>query len=118
MERGSADAPTRAARAPPRPLARRGGRPVRAGPVLGGPVRLPGVVPAGALVQQTLVELPERLDLDLADALARQPDLLADLLERQRLLAVEPEAETEDGGLTLIDRVEFLLAQEVLCLEE
>ena len=49
----------------------------------------------------------ERLALELAHALARQVELVADRLERPRL-AVEPEAELEDPPLALGERVERL----------
>src|SRR3954447_26601547 len=63
----------------------------------------------------------ERLTLELADALARQVELVADRLERPRL-ALEPEAELEDAPLALRERVERLpdplLAQRLLGLVE
>src|ERR671938_2151179 len=47
----------------------------------------------------------ERLALELADALARQVELVPDRLERPRL-ALEPEAELEDSPLALGQGVE------------
>ena len=52
--------------------------------------------------------LPQRLVLDLADALAGQADALADFLERHRVFAVEAVAELEDLGRALVDLVEQL----------
>src|SRR6185436_16876169 len=46
-------------------------------------------------------QLAQRLGLELADALARQSDDAADLLEVARVLAVEPEAQLEDQALAL-----------------
>src|SRR5262245_19836976 len=43
--------------------------------------------------------LGERLLLELADALARQVVLVADLLERELLLGAQPEALAQDIGL-------------------
>ena len=56
-----------------------------------------------------VAELAQRLVLDLADALAREADLLADLLERHRVLAVEAVAELEDLGGALVDFIEQAL---------
>src|SRR6185436_13424850 len=42
------------------------------------------------------------LTLDLADALAREPQLLPDLLQRPRLLAVEAEPHLDDALLLLV----------------
>ena len=44
-------------------------------------------------------ELPQRLRLDLADPLAGDVDLLADLLERPRAAVLQPEAELQDPSL-------------------
>ncbi len=76
-----------------------------AGGPIGGLVG-PAEEPARALVVDLGVELAEGLVGDLADALAGDADVLRDLLERQRLLAVKAEAEAEDPGLTLVDGVE------------
>src|SRR5215212_3621704 len=63
----------------------------------------------------------ERLALELADALARQVELVADRLERPRL-ALEPEPQLEDPPLALGERVEcladVLAAQRLLGLVE
>lgn len=48
----------------------------------------------------TLAELAERLLLDLTDALAGQVEPLADLFERERVLAANAEVEAGDLGLT------------------
>src|SRR6185369_3372707 len=61
---------------------------------------------AGAVVGDLRVELGQRLIDDLAHALAADADAVGDLLERQGLLTVEAEAETEDLGLALIDGIE------------
>src|SRR4051812_39808710 len=53
-----------------------------------------------------VAQLPQRLVLDLADALAGQADAEADLLERHRVLAVEAVAELEDLRLALVDVLE------------
>ena len=61
------------------------------------------------------------MPFELADALARQVELVADRLERPRL-ALEPEAELEDAALPLGQRVERLAdalpAQRLLGLVE
>src|SRR5581483_4613653 len=49
----------------------------------------------------------QRLALELADALARQVELVADRLERPRL-ALEPEPQLEDPPLALRESVERL----------
>ena len=54
------------------------------------------------------MELLERLHLDLPDALAREADFLPDLLQRQRFLALEAEAQAQHAGIALVDRVEEL----------
>src|SRR3954447_16561273 len=63
----------------------------------------------------------QRLALELAHALARQVELVADRLQRPRL-ALEPEAKLEDPPLALRERVErapdALLAQRLLGLVE
>ena len=56
-----------------------------------------------------LAELAERLLLDLADALARELVLLADLLQRHRRLAPDPEVEPRDLGLARAQRRERAL---------
>src|SRR5919204_6740309 len=66
-------------------------------------------------------EALERLALELAHALAREPELVADRLERPRI-ALEAEAQLEDPALALGQRVESLahalLAQRLLRLVE
>src|SRR5712692_7439451 len=54
-------------------------------------------------------EPSERFDLDLADALPRQAKPAADLLQRLRLVVVEPVAEHEHLPLALAERGERLL---------
>src|SRR5271169_2494422 len=51
-------------------------------------------------------ELAHRARLDLADALAREVEVLADLLEGARLAAVEAEAQAQDLALALVERRE------------
>ena len=55
-----------------------------------------------------MTQLSDRLVLDLADALARDAEDLADLLERVRLAVVHAEAQAQDVCLTLCQRVEDL----------
>src|SRR5436189_4372189 len=50
------------------------------------------------------LELLQRVVLDLADALARDAERTADLLERARLHPVEPEAELDHAPLALRER--------------
>src|SRR3954469_20062145 len=54
-------------------------------------------------------ELLQRLVLDLADALARDVEDAADLVERRRRVAVEAEAQLEHASLTLVQLPEHLL---------
>src|SRR5438445_12720567 len=54
-------------------------------------------------------QLRHRPRLDLADALTGQVEVLADLFERARLAAVEPEAQRQDLPLALVERCEQLL---------
>ena len=51
-------------------------------------------------------EPPQRLDLDLADALARQPEAAADLLERLRLVVGEAVAQDEHLALAVAERLQ------------
>src|SRR3954453_6033258 len=51
-------------------------------------------------------ELPQRLDLDLADALAREPELAPDLVERARIAAVEAVAQLEHPAMPFGQRLE------------
>src|SRR6187200_1271106 len=51
-------------------------------------------------------KLAQRARLELADALARDPETRPDLLERLRLLAVEPEAEREHLAHARVEAVE------------
>src|SRR3954468_12601310 len=53
-----------------------------------------------------MAEAANRLLLDLPNALAGELEAFADLLERQRMLAVEPEVEADHLGLTLRKRGE------------
>ena len=55
-----------------------------------------------------MTQLSDRLVLDLADALARDAEDLADLLERVRLAVVHAETQAQDVCLTLCQRVEDL----------
>src|SRR5205085_1554448 len=55
------------------------------------------------------LELLQRVVLDLADALARDAEGATDLLERARLLALEPEAKLDHLPLTLRERRERVL---------
>ena len=50
----------------------------------------------------------EGLALDLADALARDAELSADLLERARMAVLEPEAQADDLALSFCKSVEHL----------
>src|SRR6185437_3876087 len=52
------------------------------------------------------LELLQRVVLDLADALAGDPECAADLLERAGLLALEAEAQLDHLALALGQRVE------------
>ena len=60
------------------------------------PTALDGEQIAGAGVRRRVPELRHRPGLDLADPLARQVEVLSDLLEGARLAAVEAEAQSED----------------------
>src|SRR5262245_42590258 len=64
---------------------------------------LSDAVPEPLCFRQRL-ELLQRVVLDLADALARDPERLADLLERARLRAVEPVTKLDDTPLALRER--------------
>src|SRR5204863_165742 len=64
--------------------------------------------PADSLAGEVLAELLQRLALDLADPLAGQPEALADLLERPRLLVVEPEPHPQDRRLPLVHLLQQL----------
>src|SRR5947199_4697498 len=59
------------------------------------------------------LELLEGLVLDLADALARDVERPADLVERARVLAAEPVAQLEDAALAVAQVLEGL-AQRLL----
>src|SRR5690606_25797005 len=63
-----------------------------------------------------LAELPQRLLLDLADALAREPEPLAHLDERERLLVPDAEVEPGDLGLARVQRRERPLDVDVEAL--
>src|ERR1035437_5651973 len=108
---------------------RRGRRPCSIGPD-GTPIPLPGGTgdanadevggimvtgPAAGLLHQIapqlartawVAQLPQRLRLDLADALAAHVELCADLLERPGTAVFQPEAELQDASLTSRQRVE------------
>src|SRR6266496_319854 len=51
----------------------------------------------------------QRLLLDLPHALAGDAELRADLLERHRVLSFQPEVQTQDLGLAILERAEHLL---------
>src|SRR6266540_4013809 len=51
-----------------------------------------------------MLELPQRLRLDLADALARHRELLADLLERVVGVETDPETHAQDALLARVER--------------
>src|SRR5262245_11050997 len=55
-----------------------------------------------------MTQLGERFRLDLADALAGDAELLADLLERAHLAVVEPEAQAHDLPLPVVELLERL----------
>src|SRR5207248_9722812 len=59
---------------------------------------------ACAGVGARVAQLRHRTRLDLADALPRQVEVLADLFERPRLSAVETEAQGENLALALVER--------------
>src|SRR5215207_2354410 len=69
-----------------------------------GSARLDAVLEALRLGQA--LELLQRVVLDLADPLARDAEGAADLLERARLFAVQPEAELDHLPLPLGERRE------------
>src|SRR5438552_6223506 len=50
-----------------------------------------------------MAELRERLRFDLANAFARDAELLADLFERADLPVVETEAQTHDRALAVVE---------------
>src|SRR5262245_3792073 len=58
--------------------------------------------PAQALGEVAAAQLLLGLALDLPDALARQPQRLADLLERAGVLPVEAEAHLDDAALLVV----------------
>src|SRR5215207_8272484 len=51
-------------------------------------------------------QLRHRLRLDLTDALAGDPERVADLVESLRLTVAEPEAHADHAGLALGERVQ------------
>src|SRR5579859_7513925 len=55
---------------------------------------------------EALLKLGEGRFLDLADALAGEPQLPADLVERHRVPFVQSEAEAQDRGLAVADRAQ------------
>ena len=56
-----------------------------------------------------MAQLAEGVRLDLADPLARQAELVADLLERPRPAVVEAEAQPDDPLLAALEAVEHPL---------
>src|ERR1035437_7815652 len=73
----------------------------RHGPVAG--LLLPGVLELARAAR--VAELTQRLRLDLADPLAGDVELLANLLERPGAAVLQPEAELQDSPLTAGQRV-------------
>ena len=65
---------------------------------------------AQALRPLRVAQLGERLRLDLADALTRDAERLADFLERLRLAAIEAEPHPHDLLLALAQLAQHLLA--------
>src|SRR5262249_30655842 len=65
-----------------------------------------GADPDHSIRLHRFAELRQRLALDLADALARQAEALADLLERLGLLVVQAEAHAQHRRLALVHLVE------------
>src|SRR4051795_2663226 len=63
-------------------------------------------VVAELLAAARVPELRQRLRLDLADPLAGEAELLADLVERARLAVCEAEAQCDDRCLTLGQRLQ------------
>src|SRR5262245_33449887 len=53
-------------------------------------------------------QLAQRLGLDLSDALARDREILADLLQRVLASVVEPEAHLDDFLFARSERLEYL----------
>ena len=71
--------------------------------------RLLGAQIEAKLGATTACELPERARLELADALARDAELVADFLEGLRDLPVEAEAQLEHVAMRSFREVEGLL---------
>src|SRR4051794_36558950 len=74
----------------------------------------PTTQPLFQIVSQLLgaagvAQLAERLRLDLADALAGDPELPPDLLQRALAAVVQAEAELEHATLTAGERVQHVL---------
>ena len=64
------------------------------------------------LVVKAILQAMERLVLDLAYPLSRDSKVLADLLERQGWLAIEPESHTQDpcrDGIETVQQLSHLL---------
>src|SRR6185295_19081382 len=59
---------------------------------------------AGAGVARRMTQLAHRPCFDLADALAGEVEMLANLFERAWLATVETEAQLEDLALALVER--------------
>src|SRR6266498_5185352 len=72
------------------------------------PARLVEVV-AKCLRPRGMPKLRHRLALDLTDALARELERTADLVEGARLAVVEPVSHAYDSGLTCLERAEHRL---------
>src|SRR3954467_12381632 len=61
---------------------------------------------AGADVDAGVAELRHGAGFDLADALTREVERLADLFERPRLATIEAEAQAQDLPLALVERLQ------------
>ena len=61
-----------------------------------------------AVVGDLELQTTKRFDFDLANTLTREPDLMADLLERQRFFAFQAVAQTDDASIALVDVLEQL----------
>ena len=64
-----------------------------------------------SFIGDLLLQAPQRFDFDLAHALTGEPDLVADLLQRERFLALEAVAQADDAGIALVDLLEKLQHQ-------
>src|SRR6185436_2888952 len=93
---------------------RRATRPVRMGRGERGALRPAGRARLGGELAQLaaaarVAELAQRLDLDLADPLAGEAELAADLLERAGVAVVEAEAKAQHTLLPPVERGEHVL---------